>query len=319
MLAKASFITVVAVLVSGVLQSKSRSPRPSAARSYESEAWMGGETLAGTDVNSTEVSTSSDRDKAAQDDDRLIDELALPALVVPQQRVAVRATVATRIEKILVTVGEVVQAGQPLAKLNADEIQASIAAQRGRLQVTEAKLIAAQAEKRFAEFEQQVAEALTVENAITTTEIRQRATNLEVATSRQAALQKQLEVDRHDLQVLQHRLDLYRLPAPFAGVVTEVTRYAGDFVREAEIVLRIESQQKSLKLHIPPELARRPGNLQFFTYREGSWHSHAPRDVAPHFNADGSRTARLTLPTRGDYLVGEAVEVKLLMNLGGRE
>lgn len=155
---------------------------------------------------------------------KLADTFELPAVIEPNQVVAVAAEVAGRIEWIGPRKGSPVQAGDLLMRLNTDLLQAEF--ERSQ----------AQAKNAQTEFERQ--QGLVRGGAAPSRELDQAAT--------------QLAVSQADLQEVRARLQRTQIHAPAGGILNNLPVEQGEYVQAGAPVAQIvQTDIVKVAVHVP--------------------------------------------------------------------
>lgn len=204
--------------------------------------------------------------------------LAVTAEFKPYQEIDVHAKVAGYVDRILVDVGDRVQAGQLLAVLESPELQDEALQDEAAARRAQAEIDRAEADLQRAESQHDVAHAnalrlsgvlkarphLVAQQDVDEATGRDRSAEADVATAKAAivAAKDQLDVAKATAEKTQALVAYLRITAPFTGVVTE--RYAdtgamvqaGTSSQTQTMPLVRLSQNSTLRLVIPlPESA----------------------------------------------------------------
>jgi RND family efflux transporter MFP subunit len=151
----------------------------------------------------------------------------------PRHTIMVAATEVGRLESITVEVGDQVQAGQVIGKLE-DLMQAS-SVRIAKLQtemVGELEATRAEAElhrSRTGKLRQLAAEGMARPDELVRAE-----TDLRIATGRLAAAQEQLELRKLELERFNLQLERRKIRAPMEGVISQVFHKPGEYITPAD-------------------------------------------------------------------------------------
>jgi RND family efflux transporter MFP subunit len=201
---------------------------------------------------------------------------AYTGVVRARREVEVGFRAGGRIAERFVEVGEVVRAGQDLARLDPTDLALSL---RG----AEADLAAAEAQSRQAANDAARSRALLTAGHVATAFDDQRQATARAASERAAAARAVLELARN-------RLSYATLRAPNDGVVTALLAEAGQVVPEGQAVLRIaDPAERELLVRVPesalPLLQQAERADVRFWARPDAGFVASVREVAPQADA----------------------------------
>jgi RND family efflux transporter MFP subunit len=148
------------------------------------------------------------------------------------------------VTRIFVKAGERVKVGTPLVQINADR-------QRAAVSSAEANRSGTEADVQYWRQQVKRLEALVEAGAVSKAEFDQAQNSLRTAESRLAALDAQVKEGRIGL-------DFFRVVAPQAGTVGDITVRVGDRVTNATMITTIDDGQ-ALEAYIQVPLDRSPG------------------------------------------------------------
>jgi len=198
-----------------------------------------------------------------------------------------------RIAERLVELGERVEAGQPLARLDPADLALA-------LRSAEADLAAAEAQARQASNDAARSRALLAAGHVAPAFNDQREAAFRAASERVASARASLDLARN-------RLSYATLRAPSAGVVTAVIAEAGQVVPEGQAVLRVaDPAERELLVRVPesalPALREAVAEARFWARPEVAMGATL-REVAPQADA-ALRTyaARFALAQAPDWV-----------------
>jgi len=119
-------------------------------------------------------------------------------------------------------------------------------------------------------------------------------------------------------------MNKYRCPSPISGRIIEIGAARGAYVREGQLVAKIQSAQQHVNVSLSAELVEQLSSIEFHTQqRSGSGSptaisrgcgpsiALAAVEVAPNCNLDGSRCVRLSIPAGCDLVVGQTLRVQV--------
>jgi len=216
-----------------------------------------------------------------------------------------RAALSTRFAGTLLSVevepGDRVAIGDLLARVDAREVNAAIAATRTRISATQAGV-------EQARLESQRLERLYAEDLIA-------RVRMERAQVKYQELQAQLQAAESELEAQQANLSYTRLTAPFTGRVTEMPVDTGSFVGPGQPLVIMESREQ-LRVDVPvsSQVASRlaPGEqLSVVVGPQGKTLPASLISVVPALGEEATgQRLRLSLETAGDTLApGQVVSV----------
>lgn len=225
----------------------------------------------------------------------------LPGVVRPGKRAVLSTRFAGTLLSVEVEPGDRVATGDLLARVDAREVTAAIAATRTKISATQAGV-------EQARLESQRLERLYAEDLIA-------RVRMERAQVKYQELQAQLQAAESELEAQQANLSYTRLTAPFKGRVTETPVDTGSFVGPGQPLLIIESRDQ-LRVDVPvsSQVASRlaPGaQLSVIIGPQGKSLPASLISVVPALgeNATGQRL-RLSLETAdGPLAPGQVVSV----------
>ena len=240
----------------------------------------------------------------------------LPGLVVPAERVAIRANLPGTIGRLPVGEGTSVVAGQAVAQIDDREILAELERQTARIASAESLAKEAEALVDLAEYNHRLTQRLSQKQIAAKAALVESGLRAKAEAAKLAALQGNVAVAQHEKAVLKQRLGKYRAIAPFSGCVTEILRYRDQYVDQGEVILWIESHQKQLKLHLSADLIEECGGaldrLQVsMLVQEDQWVDLEVDTLKPNYNPDGSRTVLFNIGPKSKLLTGQIVKTKV--------
>ncbi len=165
--------------------------------------------------------------------------LPLTGSLAPLTEATVKAKVAGELVAVAVREGESVQQGQILARIDATEVQARVAARQADLEVAKAQLV--WAEKNRVTQKALLDKAFISQNAFDNIQ-----SNYDVAAAR-------LRAAAADLVVAQKSLGDAVLSAPFSGIVSQRHAQPGERVAlDARVVSIVDLSRLQLEAPVPP-------------------------------------------------------------------
>lgn len=213
-----------------------------------------------------------------------------PGVVVPRQVVDVAAPFAGRVEAVLVDVGDRVEAGAPLVRLDTTSLAED-------LRMSEAALGAAEAEQRRTAVSRDEADTRwrrrqALQDTFSSEAIAAARNERESAAAAYAAAEARVEEHRARVRQLRDHLSRATLTAPFTGTVAQRHLDAGAAVAPGVPVVRlITSQDLLVRFAVPPDLANdlQPGNEVTLLLDGGGDSRAVVERVAPEVDAPSQR------------------------------
>ena len=172
----------------------------------------------------------------------------------PRYDIMVAATEIGRIEEVMVEEGDLVTAGDTIAKLE-DAIQAAsvrIAEMQAKMR---GEIEAAEAEVELYESHLAPLRKLASENMARPDELLRAQADLQVANARLTAAIEQSELRALELERYKLQLDRRKVRAPMAGVISQVFRQPGEYITPADpaVVQLLVTDQLYAVFNIPVE------------------------------------------------------------------
>ena len=177
--------------------------------------------------------------------------------LVAAQRGEVAARVAAAVETLEVQVGDRLEAGDVVAALDRDRLEARAQLARARVSGAEAQIAADRAELSLLEQERRRLLRLQESAAFSPAQLEDKAQEIEAATARITRAEAQLEEARADLALAVTDLEDAAVRAPYPGVVTERYVSAGDYVNPGEpVVALLDDTSLEIEADVPSARAR---------------------------------------------------------------
>jgi len=177
--------------------------------------------------------------------------------LVAAQRGEVAARVAAAVEALEVQVGDRVEAGEVIAVLDRDRLQASAELARARVGAAEAQIEADRAELNLLEQERRRLLRLRESAAFSPAQLEDKSQEIAAAAARIGRAEARLEEARADLALAAADLADAIVRAPYPGVVTERYVSAGDYANPGEpIVALLDDGSLEIEADVPSARAR---------------------------------------------------------------
>lgn len=157
-------------------------------------------------------------------------QLSASGYVVAQRRAAVASKATGRLIWLNVREGSKVKQGEIIAKLDASDVQAAIAAVQANIRQTEAVVAQANVELVNAEADLKRAQGLQAQGFISSQAMDAALKRVNAAKAAIASAQASVAVARSQLRVQQVNQDFTEIRAPFDGVVLNKNANVGDII-----------------------------------------------------------------------------------------
>lgn len=238
--------------------------------------------------------------------------IELVGLVVPEAEVLVRAQADGVVVDPGPGEGASVAAGAPLVNLDDSELVLEIARQRARAGAVRHHVASAAAELLLHEQKGEQLRAVAAKGASSGAEATQARHQAAAARAKLAALKEELEQEEVQCRILEARRHKYRSASPIAGEVVEARRVRQEYVRQGEVVAKVQSAERRVITHVPDSLLRRSPSLRFrFRTCDGRTVPLQWSGTRAGTDATGRRLVTLKPPVELDLAAGEAVQVEV--------
>lgn len=255
----------------------------------------------------------------------------------PSNYVDVGAQVSGQLEKLHVEVGDVVEAGQLLAEIDARVQAERVNASRASLEGQQAQLDARRSALELARLNAERQQRLWAENATSQLEYDSAMNNLASAEASLVQLEKQIEQSAASLKTEETQLEFTKIYAPVAGTVTSIAMNEGrtlNATQQAPTILTIaDLDTMTVEAQISEadvSKVKRGMDVYFTTLGSGDrrWYSKV-RQILPTptvtnnvvlytglFDIDNADSALLPEMTTQVYFVSSAAENVLVVPMG---
>ncbi|MEE8187730.1 MAG: efflux RND transporter periplasmic adaptor subunit [Kiloniellales bacterium] len=223
--------------------------------------------------------------------------------LVAQMRGEIAARINGPVESFEVEVGDRVEAGQVIARLNATALQARRDLFAGKLNETRAKLSVKKAELALARQAFKRLERLKKSAAFSQARFEDSRQKVAIAKAEVREAESAIAGAKADLQLTEINLYNAEVRASYAGVVTERLTEAGAYVQVGQAVIRVIADQSlEIEADVPFQhlTVLTPGTELQVTLDDRSRHSAVVRAVIPSENPlTRTRTVRF-VPNFGE-------------------
>lgn len=235
----------------------------------------------------------------------------------PKFDVLVAATEIGRLAVVNVEVGEKVQAGSVVARLEDGLQREAVATAQFRSQMR-GDLQAAQAELKRAESRLQQVRSLATQKMAVPDEVEQAVSEWEVSKARALAANEQISLRQQELSRFQLQLDRRRILSPIDGVVAEVFHTAGEYITPADpaVIRMLDLSQIYGVFNIPVDEMKgiRLGNpVTVYLMSLGKSVPGTISQVTPEINGEsGTVKVKVLLDNSGgELLSGDRCQMKV--------
>jgi hypothetical protein len=143
-------------------------------------------------------------------------------------------------------------------------------------------------------------------------EINQNRAQADAAGARVKALEDERAEAEIGAKALEARARDYQCVAPMGGEIVGPPRVAQEYVRAGEVVARVRSARRQLRLNLPQPLARRLPELSYRLHRPEAVTPLALSEAGGEWNVNGGRSVVLDVPSPVVLMPGETVDVEVI-------
>ena len=232
-------------------------------------------------------------------------------LVVPARIVDVRSQTNGVIDSLDKSVGDSIESSQVLATLDSAELVLEAQSQQARLASAEHRVAAAEIDlKMLEEQEAHMRQAQSV-NAASAFEVSQLRRQVESAAAKLKGLQEEYKEQQVAARSIERRMNNYRCLAPISGRIIELGAVKGAYVREGQLLAKIQSAQQHVNVNLSADLIERLQSITFRAQQRGGSMVLMADQVAANCNLDGSRCVCLSIPAGCDLVVGQTLHIQV--------
>lgn len=243
---------------------------------------------------------------AAADEPRMIVGVVVPATIVD-----VRSQVNGVIDNVSKSTGDSIESSQALATLDNADLVLEAQSQQARLAAAGHRIAAAQIDlKLLQEQETHMIEAQKV-NAASQFEVSQLRRQVESASAKIKGLEEDYKEEQVAARSIDQRMSKYRCLSPISGRIIEIGAVKGAYVREGQLIARIQSAQQHANVSLSADLIEQLSSITFSAQQRTAAIALKPVEVAPNCNLDGSRVVRLSIPAGCDLVVGQTLRIEV--------
>ncbi|OYP31162.1 efflux RND transporter periplasmic adaptor subunit [Rhodopirellula sp. MGV] len=172
----------------------------------------------------------------------------------PRYDILLAATEIGRLDSVDVEVGDVIEEGQVVAKLE-DGLQAEAVATADWRSKMRGETDAAEADVKLKELRLQQLRSLEEQSMARPDELKRAMADWEIAKARQLAAQEQDQLRQLELRRYQLQLERRKIKAPMRGVVAEVFHAPGEYITPADpaVIRLVVNEQLYGVFNIPVE------------------------------------------------------------------
>lgn len=154
-------------------------------------------------------------------------EVSATGRLQPRTQVEVGAQVSGQLIRLHVEIGDEIEAGQLLAEIDAQVLEAQVESSRAQLRAQHAQLEERNAQLLLAQFQQRRQQLLWQERATSEEAVQEAETQLQSARSQVAVLKAQIEQNQSGLRADEANLEYTRILAPMSGTVVSLAASQG--------------------------------------------------------------------------------------------
>jgi multidrug efflux pump subunit AcrA (membrane-fusion protein) len=231
----------------------------------------------------------------------------LLGLVVPAAQVIVRAQEDGVVAERLVEVGQRIAMGDPVLRLDDADLVLDAERQKARLGAIKHRIASAKAEllmleKKGAQLEKAASSPF---------EATQARCLITAAKARVGELEEEYREGEIACRGLERRRLKYRCLSPISGEVVETQRVRHEYVRQGEVIAKVQSIRRHVTVHVPQALVPQIGALQFSMGANGKTVDLDVVEIKPNADLSGARLATLNVPVSVELAAGQTVEVEV--------
>ena len=232
-------------------------------------------------------------------------------LVVAARIVDVRSQTNGVIDNLSKSVGDSIESSQALATLDSAELVLEAQSQQARLASAGHRVTAAEIDlKMLQEQEAHMRQAQNV-NAASAFEVSQLRRQVESAAAKLKGLQEDFKEQQVAARSIERQMNKYRCLSPISGRIIEMGAVKGGYVREGQLLAKIQSAQQHVNVSLSADLIERLQSITLRTQQRGGWIILTADQVAPNCNLDGSRCVCLAIPAGCDLIVGQTLHIQV--------
>ena len=231
-------------------------------------------------------------------------------VVVPATIVDIRSQTNGVIDSLPSSVGDSIESAQSVATLDNAELVLESQSQQAKLAAAGHRVEAAKIDlTMLQEQETHMAEAQKA-NAASGFEVTQLRRQVESAAARLKGLQEDYKEQQVAARSIEQRMSKYRCLSPIAGRIIEVGTVKGAYVREGQLIAKVQSSRQYVNVSLCGDLIEQLASIKFNAEQSSGSIALTAADVAPNCNLDGSRCVRLAIPAGSDLIVGQTLRIQ---------
>ena len=223
--------------------------------------------------------------------------------LVPRQSGSIAARIDAAVDRVLVEVGDRVEAGQVIAELDPESLAARRDQAAGQLAVAWAEKKTKEAELGLARQELKRLERLKQSAAFSQARYEDAKQSVAIAEAQVAEAESAGVTARADLELAEINLKYAKIRAPFGGVITERSIEAGTYVKVGDEAVRIVADQElELEADVPFQRLSGlvPGVEVDLMLDDGTRHKARVRAIIPDENPLTRTRAVRFIPAFGE-------------------
>jgi multidrug efflux pump subunit AcrA (membrane-fusion protein) len=198
------------------------------------------------------------------------------------ENISIGSPLAAVVEKVLVTAGEAVKAGQPLFQLDVRHLRADLAVREQATVVARSRVAVARAKLADLTRQLEFAERVTDKRAISVEELTRRRSAVETASAELEEAVAQVTAAQAQARAVAVEIDRSRVRSPIDGEVLQVKIRAGEFAPAASTGSPLVLLGRSRPLHVRVDVDEHE-----------AWRVRAGAPGVAHVRGNASATAPL--------------------------
>ncbi|HEV8292434.1 MAG TPA: hypothetical protein VGP94_10945, partial [Tepidisphaeraceae bacterium] len=148
-------------------------------------------------------------------------------------------------------------------------------------------------------------------NAASQFEVSQLRRQVESAGAKLKGLEEDYKEQQVAARSIDQRTSKYRCLSPISGRIIEIGAVKGAYVREGQLIARIQSSQQHVNVSLSADLVEQLSSITFSTEQRTAAIALTPLEVAPNCHLDGSRVVKLSIPAGCDLVVGQTLRIQV--------
>jgi multidrug efflux pump subunit AcrA (membrane-fusion protein) len=181
----------------------------------------------------------------------------LHGLVIPVESARIRTARSGILETLAVRPGDTVATDDLVASIDSSAESRALHSRRQSVAEIRAELERAQIAENTSKADSLRGQAVYERGATTRSELERLQAEYAGATATRQKWERRLAAEEHRVEQHVQEIKRFEIRSPISGIVTQVAHSARDFVNAGETILKIESRQRCVLVHLPSELLPR--------------------------------------------------------------